>query len=578
MANSDRKPFETATVLDQDFLDESQDNLVNNLELIVDIERPDSGFIRASDRNKYVGSVFYEALLKFPVIKRTVGEFLSPSVEFSSLKLELTNADGRFNDILPEGANFDGWIGNSVVVKLGLRDVSSTYSPIFEGKITEIVCFNRSVKSITFIARNKFDDLNETFPKTVFKKSSFAFLEDQFEEVTIPYIYGDWTTNVEPSLASIRAIPVNGADPDVDGTNDPTFDNVELVISDNDNVSFDTSEVYLQRGDDVYRFLVGDITAIVSNKTFEIKQKASALTIISPDSPAITAYEFDTNDKIWVKVKGKDIGAFDDNIVAQARDILETFSGLVAGDFNANWDTTRDKAAPTESAISTFKARVYAQEPQSILTFALSLLEQVRVEMFIDIDLKLKLLPIHFDEFLVGTFTIRNWDIERNTLKPTIDDRFNINRAKAQYNLLPNRNENFNETAIFRNDAAITQADGREISKRIVYPNLFEKTVVEDQLKETLKITSAYLENINVNLTWRSMLLDIGDFVKLNVDISGTQFENVPCLIREIGYDPNGIKIPVKMWSFQMTPFPPAFDPGFAGIVGGDSATITEET
>jgi len=44
--------------------------------MIVEIETP-IGTIYASDRNKYAGSTFYEALLNFPIIRRTVGEWLS---------------------------------------------------------------------------------------------------------------------------------------------------------------------------------------------------------------------------------------------------------------------------------------------------------------------------------------------------------------------------------------------------------------------------------------------------------------------------------------------------------------------
>ena len=136
--------------------------------------------------------------------------------------------------------------------------------------------------------------------------------------------------------------------------------------------------------------------------------------------------------------------------------------------------------------------------------------------------------------------------------------------------------ENFQETPLFRNNAAITQA-GKEISKKIVFPNLYESATVIDQLKETLKITSSYLENVDVTLTWRSLLLDIGDFVKLNVKIQSSEFDEVPAIIREIGYDPAGIKIPMRLWSFQMMPFP-GYNPGYAGTVGGSTATITEET
>jgi len=47
-------------------------------------------------------------------------------------------------------------------------------------------------------------------------------------------------------------------------------------------------------------------------------------------------------------------------------------------------------------------------------------------------------------------------------------------------------------------------------------------------------------------------------------------------MIREIGYDPSGMKMAMKLWIFQMTPFG-SWNPGYSGIVGGQYATIVEE-
>jgi hypothetical protein len=122
MGTVNRKPYLTSSVLDQAFLDECQDNLTNQLELIVDLETPD-GYIYLSDRNKYVGDTFYEARLNFPVISRTIGEYLNPTIEFSQLTLEISNVDGFLNHMLPSGADYTSWIGRSVSIKLGLRDI-----------------------------------------------------------------------------------------------------------------------------------------------------------------------------------------------------------------------------------------------------------------------------------------------------------------------------------------------------------------------------------------------------------------------------------------------------------------------
>jgi len=583
MSNDKRLQYENATVLDQAFLDASHDNLVNKLELVVDIEKPGGGFIRASDRNKYLvdGSgtgTFYEALLVFPIIKRTVGEFLSPQLEFSQLELELSNVDSRFNDLLPGGGSFSGWVGKSVTVRLGLGEIESTYKTIFHGFITEQGGFRRSIASINLTARDRFDSVNKSFPSSVLTVANFPDLQDDVANTLIPVIYGDWTVNVEPQMASVPGIVVNGKDPDVNGDTSFTT-NVQLVIAAHALVSFDTSQVYLRRGEKVWLIPAADILAVSiagpGVSSFEIAQQSGTLVAQTPDTPN-TTLEFGTDDNFWVKVKGKTLTGYDDNIVAQAKDILKVYGGLVDGDFAANWATYRDKASPAQSAIATFKSRIWIQEAQQVLEFALSLLEQIRVEAFIDRNLKFKLLALHLEDFQASPgYTVKNWDVAENSFSLKIDERTNFNRAKAVFNNLPNRKENFQETGVYKNDAAIAQA-GKPISKKVVFPNLYEESVVIDQLKETLRVTSAYFENIDVTLTWRSMLLDIGDFVKLNVKIQSTQFTDVPALIREVGYDPDGIKIPLRLWSFQLLPFT-GYTPGYAGTVGGSIATIDEE-
>ena len=571
MSTSDRREYLTATVLDQDFLNNCHDNLTNKLELIIDIDTP-TGTLHLSDRNKYVGSTFYEARLKFPVIKRTIGEFLASVVEFSSLKIEINNADGKYNDILPEGSNFDGWIGREVVVKLGLRDVTSTYKEIFRGKISEQGGFKRTMSSVIFVARNKFNDLNVDFPKAVFSTDVFSNLENDLENVIVPIIYGDWTVNVEENAASIPSFPVNGADIDVN-TNFTT--NVQFIISNNDNTYFDTSSVFLKRSSTYYPIDSADIVNITDNRAFEMRQKNTTPACTTTIDGQLYAYK--TGDRFYVKVKGKDLGSYDDNIIWQARDILINYANVTTAELDGSWETFRDKSSPTESAISTFKSRAWVQDPKKVFSYVLSLLEQVRIEAFIDRNQKIKLSSLHFDDFEASpSFKITNWDIESKSFQPTLDIRNNFNRVKAEFNYYPNRKQQAYETPVFKNSTAITQA-GREISKKIIFTNLYEQSVVESQLKEILKLASAYIETINCALTWRSLLLDVGDFVRMSIDIEGTQFDNVPALVRDLGYDPHGIKIPVKLWSMQMLPFP-GWAPSYHGITGGYNATIIKET
>lgn len=656
MGSSDRRPYLSATEITQDLLNQCQDNLTCQLEMIAEIETPD-GWIYASDRNKYVGNKFYAALLNFPVIERTIGDWLASELEFSVLTLELSNVDGRFNKYLPEGAVFESWIGKKVIVKLGLAEIESSYIKIFSGQITDAGGFRRSIKSITVVARDNYDALNVQIPKETFTRTSYPKLEAEKIDTVKPIIYGDWTVNVTGDCASVPAIVVNGADPLVDyevsraveftlGTpgvvvlrshffepgdaiqfetdgvmpsqltsetkyfvkdvttdsftvaatlgdtaltfsgpvsgnsrvtafqETPTPRNVKLVISSDILTYFDPTHVYLRKSDNFYRIDQADIVNIEPQlNAFEIRQ--NAVTTVEGKK-----FMFSSGDAIFVRVKGKNLSGYNDNIVAQARDLLVRYTTLQVDNFHTSWEDLKLKSGPDESAILNFKSRIWLQEPTSLLQYVLSLLEQVRVEMFINRELELELSPLHFDEFIPNpSHTITNRDIEKDSFVARVDDKTNINRLRGIYGYLPDKGEEGFALPIWKNPAAIAQV-GKEISKQIVFPNLYRSQDVEPQVKEILKISSAYMEIYEFNLTWRSALLDISQFVKLEVEIGSLKLSGVPALVRKIGYDPRGFKLVVSCWSFQMCPFDgysPGGLTGLPGTVGGKNAILAQE-
>lgn len=656
MSSSDRKPYLSASSITQDLLDDCADNLENRLEMVVEIQTPD-GTIYASDRNKYVGSVFYEALLNFPVINRTIGEWLAPDLQFSSITLELSNVDGRFNKYLPGGATFGNWIGKRVLVKMGIAEALASYRTIFEGYITDVGGFKRSVSSITVIARDKFDTINQSFPKALLTKSVYPFLEEKNVNKLLPIIYGTWKEELEPDPAVVPTFCLNGNDPLVDfkdrlveisigspakltcnehnlsngdkiqlstsgslpspfavetdyyvknvsgniefelssvpgGSSINTFGsqsgvhkfiaaptasarNAKYIISENALIELVTTEIYLKKSD-VFNLVPASEIENVSgdNRTFEVRQRTATLWVDGGEGELV-AYQWESGDEFFVKVVGWNIGN-NDNIIAQARHILETFGGVASGDFHSSWATYEAKASPPESAISLFKSRIWIAEEQTALSYVLSMLEQVRLEAFIDASLKLKLSSLHFDEFISNPdFTLKNWDIEKGSFQTMVDDKNNFNRAQGVYNFSPIRNENARSTKIYKNGASIAQI-GKEISKKLVFPNLYNDAVVSSQLIEILKLSSATIETISCSTTWRSLLKDIGQFVLLDVKIGSSEFDLVPCQLREIGYDPQGLKLPQRLWSFQMCPFS-GYVPGYVGTVGGYNANITFE-
>lgn len=573
MATSDRRPWLTATVLNQALLDEMQDNLETALHMVCKIQSP-TGFIYASDRNKYVGAIFYEALTNFPTIRRTVGDWLSPSTEFSRLELSLGNVDGRFNNFLPSGADFAGWIGKTVQVLIGLGEMAGTYESIYEGIVTDIGGLKRDRQKITVISRDVLDQSNVDFPNVSLNLTNWPDLDEGLIGTLLPVVYGDWTTSLvkgnDPPVetASVPAFPVNGRNAGVlAGTTA-----VRLLISQHDNLSFDTTNVYLKRGDRYWLFDTADILSVVGNRDFQVRQGGGGGTTLVDAA----AYQYAVGDTFVVRVQGKSLGAYQDNLVWQARDILVSIGGVSTGDLDANWATYRDKASPAESAVSGFKSRVWTQDVNKVVDYVKSMLTQVRLELFVSRDLKLKLLSTHLDDFdPTPPSSIKNWDLQADSMTPTLQDQNVFNRANGFYGYDPTARENTRYTPVYRNQAAITQA-GKTIQKTIVFPNLYREQDVVPNLKEVLKLASAYSEIVEVTLTPRSLKRDIGDFVSLDVDLASLKFSGAPAMIREIGYDPVGLRIPVKLWSFQMVPFP-GYAPGYDGIVGGSTASITEE-
>jgi hypothetical protein len=414
--------------------------------------------------------------------------------------------------------------------------------------------------------------------------SDFPDIEEEFLGLGAPVIYGDWTTNIRTIAPEVPAYPVNGLDPLVNASLDPPHVNVgdtplRLVISQTPISVFDDTSVTLFRNEEYYTFPDTDITIVplTNNTIFDITQKN--LTVNG--SPWI----YETGDQFFLKVEGIDLGVgLLGNIVAQGRDILERFGGLTAGDFDASWATIQAKAAPPESAISLIESRVWIQEGINAMEYVLSLFEQVRIEPFVDRNNKFKLTTLHFEDFNPSpSVIVKNWHIKRGTFKPETDERSNFNRAKADFSLSPVTGEARRSTPIFRNDVAITQV-GRPISKLIAFPNLVIQSDVERQLKEILKLASAYSEFIDVDLTWYGQQLDIGDEVEFFVQIGALQFANVSGgpddavtgKIRSVGYSPSG-EVRVRFWSFMMLPFPGSLKAGYSGITGGSTATITQE-
>jgi len=585
MTTKDRRPYLTATAISQALLDATASNLTTQIEFVIDITAPDGSIIRASNRNKYIEGVFYRAILSdVPQITKTLGEWLQPGLEFSTISIELLNVDGDFNKFTPGGASYKDWTNNSLIIRVGLFDISASYQTVFNGFVTEVGGFGRTTNTINITARDKYDILNKTFPISSFNNVTYPNIEDSFIGNAIPYILGDHTLSTRIP-AQVPAFPVNTADLNViggpTGDDDLKRNNIEMVISINDNRTFFSSLVYLKIDDRTFvKVPSSEIVNISAGKNaFEIKQVA-ATWVPEPDGSGgfiDVQYKFSSGDEFVCKLEGKNLGGagWDTNIIAMARDILITYTDLTASDFDSTWETFRLKSTPSQSSISTILARIWIQDPISVLEYTLQLLEQVRLEYFIErADQKLSINSLHFEDIsTVSSIKLNNWDIGRESLEISTTDTHFINRLQADFDFNPVIDSNNFKTDIYFNSASTSTT--KTVSKLITFPNLYIKTDVVNQLTEILRYSSTNFEILTFICNWRPLLQDLGKFILFNIRIGSTQFTDVPCQIREFSYLSNG-SIALKVWSYLMIPYP-GYNSGAPGIVGGFDAAISKE-
>lgn len=579
----DRRPFLAASTITQSLLDEMASNLNSQIELVVDVTAPDGSIIRASNRNKYIDGVFYYAILEnVPPTSKTLGEWLQAGLDFSSITIELLNVDGRFNKYAPGGIYFSDWTGLSLIVRIGLADVGASYQDIFKGFVTDVGGFGRSQRAIKIIARDRYDSLNTSFPTAIFDNTEYPDIEDSFIGTIIPLIYGDYATPTR-TPAMIPTFPVNTADLDVIGGpsgDDPLKrNNIQMVISINDNRSFDDARVFYRASENNYILVPSsEITAVsVGKNSFEIKQN-SALWVPEPDGSGGTLdaiYLFSSGDEFFCCVEGKEVGGigFDNCSVGIVKDILKTYGGVVESDFDANFETYRLKNTPTQSAIANIPMRAWVQEQQSVLEYTLQLFEQVRLEYFIErVGQKIKINAIHFEDINTSSsIKLNNWDVQRNSLDISTSDTHFINQAQAEFDFNPALDGNNFKSEFYENTASITAT--KLVARSIQYPNLYIKSDAVNQVVETLRLSSSNFEILTFTTSSRALIQDLGQFIIFNLRIGSTSFDNVPCQIRNMTYQSSGA-IALTVWSYLATPFP-GYNSGSAGIVGGFDAPIS---
>jgi hypothetical protein len=200
---------------------------------------------RVSSRNVYVededGSPrFYEArVARPPSINLTLGEWLNPTFEIGDVTLKINNRDGYFNQFLPQGENYESWTGTEVIIRVGFGEKFENYFEIFKGFVSSKKGVESTDEEISIKCYDKFDEDEIPIPAEVFDEATYPFVQDDMKGKPIPYLYGDWETELTTDYGDIVAICTNASE------ESPTEWNFTIAGNGIESIS----EVWLHRGE-----------------------------------------------------------------------------------------------------------------------------------------------------------------------------------------------------------------------------------------------------------------------------------------------------------------------------------------
>lgn len=552
-----RAYYQDAKVFNQDFLDKTFVAQETEIQFVVDVSIP-GGFLRLSDRHKYVGNDYYEGRISIPKVERQISELLSPTLTFSEIEITVNNVDGRFNHLLVGGEDYISFFGQSVELKAGIGDDAATYRTLFRGFIHYEGSVERGSRTFTLRARDEFEKLNTALPLPSINATDFPSAPGDSIGKLIPLVLGDWEAgfnfldgpdeDIGSGVVVRTKIPNNLHG----GTVGYNVGGQFFVFSIGNFTPDNLAGLVIKRGD---RFLACNFaTSPMVGAGFWL---ARVNTLQTPTGS--TAYQYQSGDLALIAVKVPYAPGQYHNPVSQARHILYKLAGVTAADL----DTSSWQQLETKSAITNLRTRVWigdsggGGEGETVLAKVLSLLEQVRLDLFVDANRKLRLLSLHLDDFpqLNAVSKIEQVHVNEDSIKPEVDRRNFFNSGAANYAFLPFTGKTALTTSKKQNVNSISKS-GKEVAKFVDFPALYREQDVLSQLVETLRFYSAGLEYIRVTLAWPHLLRDLGEFLGLSYNVGSVSFDNVPVMVRSVSVDPTTASVDVRLLSFANLPYP----------------------
>lgn len=577
--------YTTATALDQTTLDETfrgGETEICTVGTLIKTVGATTYTLRFSDRSKYVGDTFYYGRAKFPNIKRTVGELVAPTLQFSEMEVQLNNVDGFYNQYLVNGANYFSFIGAQLIIQVGLRDVANTYFTMFDGFVPDEDGFSVSRESITIRARDRADALNKSTGLPYINETDYPTAPTQSYGKVIPLVLGDWTIGYNV-IVNFGPTKIQSGPNQYDVWCDAPSDFYGGIIGYNVGQGFFVFSVGNYTPDTIANCHIKRGNLLIQVNFDSTPQDAAGYWVVEVLGYNLVGggtipYVFVDGDQASISVKiPYAVGEYS-NSVRQAKEILKTIGGVAEGDFDAaSWNALMAKSTPAQSSIVDIKSRVWiGKEDDKILEYTLSLLEQVRIELYWDSAQKIALRSIHPEDFKdQGSFRIEQIYIDEESIKVTSDQRNFFNISLANYAYTPLLDKTQLQTKKRKNQNSVDKI-GKEVTKVIDLPSLYIESDALNQIDEFIRFYSSSQEYVECGVNWTVMLNDLTAIIVFNYNVGSIVFNAKPMKIRDINFIPENGCLTLKLLSFANFPHD-GYAPSNAGkMLSSQSQTLID--
>jgi hypothetical protein len=506
------------------------------LAFIVDITSADGVIAwHYSNRHINVGGVFYEGRLKTPSLNRKMTELFSPDMQFSEVVFDIWAGDDALNEYLPTGASYSPLIGAECTIKIGFPSTPASFTTIFSGSVHFEGAMTRNREYISLRARDKVAQKLLSTPNILKIGDGSYISQSTVAELgfDVPWI----GKKVTKTLSN----------------------NIELLTSNSDAFLGLRAPVLTTNG--YNGFAAVDVTPNVISSGGTLK------TVTYKEVVTNIAYSLTSNYASTV-IYAKNIL----NVVPTNAGIYEiyfddylfepTTTGTAVYNFCvsiAGLSSTEIVAVADMASLFYAKMDVICEDSKKTnLSYIASWAKQSCLDMFISLDGKLT-----FTSFLTSSMPtiasmrrITNQSIVEDSISIEVERTSLLTASNATYGYSYTKKSTINSTKLLKNANAETKY-GKRVAKTIDLPNIgVQETVsnIDTHLSKFIRLMSAGLEFVTLELTFDFIKLELGEWVKLNITAQAADFSDTPAQVRELSYNLDTGSVTAKLLSYANFP------------------------